>query len=106
MHASDLDTTVLIYFPPDGERPEVSVYLPATDDDARHDALLADVAAMLRDRELGSAAPKALATQGRFRRLGAERAIGQAEMASDALAEGDGCTHEFMIGPDGAKLLE
>lgn len=97
VHSAEPDLTVLLYFPPDALPPEVAVFLPNLDDDARHEELLTDVETLLTERALAGPAPKPLPPQGRFRRLGPARALDQVDFACEALENGEGCAHAYGV---------
>jgi hypothetical protein len=100
VHVANPAVTVLVHFGLPADPPTVAAYLPPLDDDAAHDRVVDDVRAMIAARGLAEKAPAPLPSNGQFRRLGNDRSLAQLEAILDDVEAGDGCTHEFVVGPD------
>jgi hypothetical protein len=100
VHVANPAATVLVHFGLPSDPPTVAAYLPPFDDDSSHDRIVDDVRAMIAARGLDGETPAPLPSNGPFRRLGNERALAQLESILDDIAGGDGCVHEFVLGPD------
>jgi hypothetical protein len=100
VHVANPAATVLVHFGLPSDPPTVAAYLPPFDDDSSHDRIVDDIRAMITARGLAGESPAPLPSNGQFRRLGNDRALAQLEAILDDIECGDGCVHEFAIGPD------
>jgi len=100
VHVANPAATVLVHFGLPSDPPTVAAYFPPFDDDATHDRIVEDVRAMITARGFAGGSPAPLPSNGQFRRLGHERALAQLESILDDIERGDGCMHEFTMGPD------
>jgi hypothetical protein len=100
VHAANPAATVLVHFRSPSDLPTVAAYLPPLDDNIAHDGIIDDVHAMITARALAVGAPAPLASTGRFRRLGHDRALAQIEAILDDIKSGEGCMHDFAPGPE------
>ena len=100
VHVANPTATVLVHFGLPSDPPTVAAYLPSLEDEALHDRIIDDVRAMIAARGIAGEAPAPLPSNGQFRRLGNDRALAQLESILDDIEGGDGCVHEFALGPD------
>ena len=99
VHVANPAATVLVHFGLPSDPPSVAAYVPPLDDDSAHDRIVDDVRAMIAARGLAGESPASLPSNGQFRRLGNDRALAQLESILDDIEGGDGCVHEFVVGP-------
>jgi hypothetical protein len=100
VHVANPAATVLVHFGLPSDPPTVVAYLPPFDDETSHDRIVDDVRAMITARGFAGATPTPLPSNGQFRRLGNDRALAQLESILDEIEGGNGCVHEFVMGPD------
>jgi hypothetical protein len=100
VHVANPAVTVLVHFGLPSDPPTVAAYLPPFDDDSSHDRTLDDVRAMIAERGLAGGTRAPLPNNGQFRRLGNDRAIAQLEATLEDIEGGQGCMHDFVMGPD------
>ncbi len=100
VHVANPAATVLVHFGLSSDPPAVAAYLPPLDDEALHDRIVDDVRAMIAARGLAGESPAPLPSDGKFRRLGNDRALAQLEAVLDDIENAEGCVHNFEVGPD------
>jgi len=100
VHVANPAATVLVHFGLPSDPPTVAAYIPPLDDETLHDRILDDVRAMVTARDFAGTSPAPLPSNGQFRRLGNDRALAQLEAILDDIERGEGCVHDFVMGPE------
>lgn len=99
VHVANPAATVLVHFGLPSDQPTVAAYVPPLDDETLHDRIIDDVRAMITARGFSGESPAPLPSNGQFRRLGNDRAAAQLEAILDDVERGNGCVHDFVMGP-------